>query len=185
MKAFRSGDRILLPIYGEGQIGRTYRRIVDGPEFGPFFFGKGAYGMDGETFDGLCWVLMSGVQIDSGSIANMSVRMLGANATRDDIEVFDLAVDSFLSENLAGVYFIQQGTDGPIKIGHTKNVDRRLRSLSTGSPVALHVLALTPGGEREERALHRRFDSLRMQGEWFAPAPELIAFIAAQTEAQS
>jgi hypothetical protein len=34
-----------------------------------------------------------------------------------------------------------------------------------------------PGGRRAERELHRRFEAHRLRGEWFAPVPELLAFV--------
>jgi hypothetical protein len=75
------------------------------------------------------------------------------------------------------VYFIQGEGGGPIKIGHATYVKSRLKELQSGSPVKLVVLATTPGREREERALHDRFASHRLHGEWFSPAPELLEYI--------
>lgn len=76
------------------------------------------------------------------------------------------------------VYFIQQGTDGPIKIGITTNLDNRLRTFQTASPVRLRVLRTEPGGRKRELQLHRRFRSHRMEGEWFQPQP-VLAYIHA------
>lgn len=75
------------------------------------------------------------------------------------------------------IYFIQQGNDGPIKIGHTTNVIRRLKSLQIGNPNWLQVLATAHGGHPLESELHARFQHLRLIGEWFEPAPELITYI--------
>lgn len=76
------------------------------------------------------------------------------------------------------VYFIQRvdGT-GPIKIGVADDVPRRLGGIQTSHPEPLHVLAVMRGGVSMERSLHERFASLRMQGEWFRPEPDLLAFI--------
>ena len=75
------------------------------------------------------------------------------------------------------VYFVQQGSTGPIKIGRSKNPRYRVRELSCGSCEPLNLLATTPGWEAEERALHMRFAQHRIRGEWFAPAPELVSLI--------
>ena len=72
-------------------------------------------------------------------------------------------------------YFVQAGSDGPIKIGSTKNLAVRLRSLATMSPVPLTLLGIVPANVEE--TCHVRFGAFRLHGEWFAPAPELIAFI--------
>jgi hypothetical protein len=83
------------------------------------------------------------------------------------------------------VYFIQAET-GQIKIGVAEHVERRLNALRMCSPVPLKVLATTPGAQQEEFAYHRQFAAHRLHGEWFSPAPEILAEIdrlnaAAQT----
>ncbi|MYL97038.1 hypothetical protein GR702_04530 [Novosphingobium sp. FGD1] len=74
------------------------------------------------------------------------------------------------------VYFIGSRT-GPIKIGYSKNPASRLRELRIGSHVELNVLASRPGTLADEWALHERFSHLRLRGEWFDRAPELMAEI--------
>jgi hypothetical protein len=64
-----------------------------------------------------------------------------------------------------------------IKIGRTKDVLRRLQNLRTGTSGQLIVHALEPGGSKVERKLHKRFESDRRQGEWFACSPELAKHI--------
>lgn len=76
------------------------------------------------------------------------------------------------------VYFIQQGDNGPIKIGYSADPHKRLQSLSTASPYPLRLLKVIDGGWMLEQTLHRRFAEHQLEGEWFAPAPELLAFIA-------
>jgi hypothetical protein len=75
------------------------------------------------------------------------------------------------------VYFIQRGEDGPVKIGHSKNVRGRLSALQTGIPERLRVLGVLDGGKAEEQRLHRYFGAYCIQGEWFKPVPELLAYI--------
>lgn len=76
------------------------------------------------------------------------------------------------------VYFVQVETDGPIKIGFTVDMAGRFGALQTSSPHALRLLGTVPGDEERERQIHEEFEHLRMQGEWFKPAPELLDFIA-------
>lgn len=63
-------------------------------------------------------------------------------------------------------YFIG-GNDGPIKIGCSTDVAKRLRALQIGSAYALAVLAVIEGNETIERRYHRQFAHLRLNGEWF------------------
>lgn len=73
-------------------------------------------------------------------------------------------------------YFIG-GAEGPIKIGYSRDVNARLAKFQLGSPVALDILAITPGGEAQEAIYHARFEAHRLHGEWFNRAPEIIAEI--------
>ena len=78
---------------------------------------------------------------------------------------------------LAGrVYFI--GGGDLIKIGFTNDLKRRLKTLRATSPVPLKVLCVIRGGKLRETAFHETFAHLRAHGEWFRPAPELLAYIA-------
>jgi hypothetical protein len=72
------------------------------------------------------------------------------------------------------VYFMQQGTTGPIKIGHTANLAQRFTALRVGSP-HLRILAVLVGGNEDQ--LHEHFDAFNIEGEWFHPVKELLAFI--------
>lgn len=76
------------------------------------------------------------------------------------------------------VYFVQAMTDeAPIKIGISWDVYHRFHNLRTASPFELELLGTITGGKEREQEIHRRFAHLRMRGEWFRPAPELLAFI--------
>lgn len=77
------------------------------------------------------------------------------------------------------VYFIRSEKTHAIKIGFTAGqVEDRLRALQTAHPYNLQVLATSCGNREYERALHVRFASLRLKGEWFEPHPDLLAFIS-------
>lgn len=81
------------------------------------------------------------------------------------------------ADDLAWIYFIQHGAGGPIKIGIAKDVERRLASLQSASPVPLHVLGAVRGTERGERQLHLRFAKHRIRGEWFQPVEDLLRYV--------
>lgn len=75
------------------------------------------------------------------------------------------------------VYFAQSGHGGAIKIGYSWNTYGRRSNLNTASPVPVRWLGDIPGTPDLERELHRKFAHLRIKGEWFSPAPELIEHI--------
>lgn len=67
------------------------------------------------------------------------------------------------------VYFIQEGEDGFVKIGRSKNVKKRMKSLQIGNPRPLSVVMLIPGGRSLEMTFHELFHEDRVSGEWFKP----------------
>jgi hypothetical protein len=77
------------------------------------------------------------------------------------------------------IYFVQAAS-GPIKIGFTDNWTRRKNSLQHGTYEELKKLLVMPGKLEGEQALHRLFSAHRIRGEWFRPAPEVLALIASR-----
>ena len=75
------------------------------------------------------------------------------------------------------IYFIQAEGGGPIKIGWATKPERRLAGMQPHSPLRLQILFHEPGNGRDEAALHAKFAVSRLHGEWFAPAPEILAEI--------
>lgn len=73
------------------------------------------------------------------------------------------------------IYVIQAGEGGPVKIGIAADVRKRVAGMQTASSAPLTFLHVFEGGSDEERILHARFASHRIAGEWFAPAPEILA----------
>lgn len=67
------------------------------------------------------------------------------------------------------VYVARLG--GLIKIGVSINPERRCRTLNA------ELLGVLSGGLPRERELQARFAVYRERGEWFRPAPELLAWI--------
>jgi hypothetical protein len=75
------------------------------------------------------------------------------------------------------LYAIQQGEDGPVKIGVAQKPWERLATLQTASPVRLRGVAAWSGSIAEEKALHELFAEDRLEGEWFKPSEELLALV--------
>lgn len=69
---------------------------------------------------------------------------------------------------MAFVYIAQAG-NGLVKIGHARDVERRLRLLRTGCPFPLELVYKQPCEEvrRVEAEVHRRLKAWRFNGEWF------------------
>jgi hypothetical protein len=83
-----------------------------------------------------------------------------------------------------GVYFVQAGDESRVKIGKANNVRARLTQLqSEANRLAvnfrLKLLCVVQGGLREERSLHKKFASLRVnrRNEWFWLRDELLEFL--------
>lgn len=81
-----------------------------------------------------------------------------------------------------GVYFVQHGDTGNIKIGCARSVQARLRGLRAMSPVPLRFLGAIPGYRREERLLHEKLHEYRLHSEWFSNTREVRAELAGLIE---
>lgn len=92
----------------------------------------------------------------------------------------DLSVAKHIEESKSSnVYFIQSELGGPIKIGVSVDPKSRMAEIQRMSPFKLRILKTIEGDYSAESALHKRFSHLRLHGEWFEPADELLNFIAA------
>lgn len=65
------------------------------------------------------------------------------------------------------IYLIGPASRRPVKIGYSADPATRLRGIQTMSPTPLDVLWSHPGSRAVESALHRKFNALRLHGEWF------------------
>lgn len=83
------------------------------------------------------------------------------------------------------VYFLRMGEDGPVKIGISSDVKKRVKTLQTAIPYELKLLGAIPGGARAEAFLHQLFDSYRLKGEWFTADPVLLSFLTDLVKARS
>jgi len=72
------------------------------------------------------------------------------------------------------VYFV--GHEDAVKIGHSVDPYKRIKSIQNGSPKPVEVFATVWCDEDAtfiERELHIRFNASRLKGEWFKHTPEL------------
>jgi len=79
-------------------------------------------------------------------------------------------------EGKMDVYFVEGA--GLIKIGVSKDVEKRIASLKNGSPVPLTLLGYIQGSRALEAELHERFADIRDHGEWFQATDVLRQYIA-------
>jgi hypothetical protein len=75
------------------------------------------------------------------------------------------------------VYFIEAVGLDKIKIGVSDNPEKRLQQLATGSAVSLKLKAKMLGDALTESEMHRKFDHLRVDREWFYATKELRDFM--------
>jgi hypothetical protein len=64
------------------------------------------------------------------------------------------------------VYLVRAGEHGPVKIGFSTNVRRRVSKMQTDNPGKMVVLRIFEGGKAEERQLHQLFADHHIDGEW-------------------
>lgn len=86
----------------------------------------------------------------------------------DGVEMYDpMKMRLFEGGRIGFVYFICIGRSGPIKIGWSRNPEKRFRQIQENHPHQLWIVGLLPGTLADEKKLHRRFANARVRGEWF------------------
>ena len=76
------------------------------------------------------------------------------------------------------VYFVQDCSSNNIKIGVSKDVKKRIKSLQTASSSNLVLMGQLLGGRSLEKFLHKVFARYRVKREWFKPAAPILNFIS-------
>lgn len=99
---------------------------------------------------------------------NASIRLI--QQAKQNSPVTKSKAKEVKSEDSYVVYLIHDGTY--YKIGKTKNVSTRLKSLQTSSPNKLNVVAAFETKSQRhmdilEKLLHEHFENNRLSGEWF------------------
>jgi hypothetical protein len=70
--------------------------------------------------------------------------------------------------NNDNLYIIQSDVTGMIKVGRSKDPQKRLKQLQTGNPNKLKLIASFKGEGWKEKMLHERLRRYRLEGEWFS-----------------
>lgn len=78
-------------------------------------------------------------------------------------------------QKASGVYCVASGEH--VKIGQSASIAKRIKELQTGSAHPLKVYAVLSRYRENEAALHRRFDHLRVQGEWFRMCEQIAVIV--------
>ena len=71
------------------------------------------------------------------------------------------------------VYFMGAPTGIRIKIGYSKDPQKRLSGVRVGSPSAIVLRGMFPASRDVERGLHRYFADDHISGEWFYMSPPM------------
>ena len=76
------------------------------------------------------------------------------------------------------IYFMQDETTN-IKIGYTSDerAEFRKKALQVGNSSPITILATIDGDREFESEIHKALAKYRVAGEWFKPAPQVLAFI--------
>lgn len=83
------------------------------------------------------------------------------------------------------VYFLRSEHGGPVKIGISDDLAKRLVNIQSSRPDKVIVLAQAPGTVEDERSIHARFWHLHESGEWFQATDELLAYIKSVAKSRS
>lgn len=78
------------------------------------------------------------------------------------------------------IYFIRVNNNGPIKIGYTKDPERRLRDLQGANAFPLTMVGLRKGSRSDEKCLHNIYQRHRVSTggqEWYNPTKEILSEI--------
>ncbi len=78
----------------------------------------------------------------------------------------------FPGSQCTNIYFVRTAS-GPVKIGHTYNVNKRVESLQIASSERLTVLAYFVAPKIMEKRLHEALKDRWLGGEWFEFCPEI------------
>jgi hypothetical protein len=105
-----------------------------------------------------------------------------AGFAEEEIEKAQAALQRYRNRSMSQwqrtIYFVTCAVENfPVKIGMAVDMDRRLENLRTALPFDVVLLASKRGTAKDEAALHKQFEHLRLRGEWFRRERELMEFV--------
>lgn len=155
-------------------IERSAASVLKRPEIAPHvnairaIWRSAEYGNRDEAADAVNAYMRERALPPIGSAATL-FRVFGGRGLRKDAKRPD---------RQSWVYFVRQGASKRVKIGRAVNVDKRMNKLRHPLLGALKLMAKVPGGDVEEKALHKRFAEYRINGEWFRLEGALAEYVA-------
>ena len=82
-------------------------------------------------------------------------------------------IENLVNKRDGYIYVIGNKEYKLCKIGFSKNVFKRIKSIQTGCPFELEIFCVVYGDYVMEKKLHRKYQNLKMNGEWFKYEGEL------------
>jgi hypothetical protein len=77
------------------------------------------------------------------------------------------------------IYFIHDHTLDMVKVGITRNIGGRLRSLKSNTPSDVSLIGSVHGSLELEKVLHRFLTPFHHRREWFRAPPKVVEFLRA------
>ena len=84
---------------------------------------------------------------------------------------------SFEGKKFKSKYLYFAACGDAVKIGVSSDPQGRIKSLQTGAPGTISILATIPDAGDRECEIHRRLSHLNIQGEWFRHTEEVDTII--------
>lgn len=76
--------------------------------------------------------------------------------------------NTIAKDRVSYVYVARRLKDDALKIGFSSDVVRRLQELRKYDRTPVELVAMVPGKKPDELRLHKKFQTRRLAGEWFA-----------------
>lgn len=94
--------------------------------------------------------------------------------------------DPLMRSEACAVYLMQQGFNGPFKVGFGRDPNQRAQNLQVGNPDSIRVahcewFASDADAELQEREIHDALSNWRVRGEWFSSEPTCVDALEAIT----
>jgi T5orf172 domain len=75
------------------------------------------------------------------------------------------------------IYFLECLPNGPVKIGHSQKLSRRLLALTATNGAQTRFLGAIAGSKAQEQRLHEQFKHIRDHHEWYHCHIDLLQFL--------